>query len=169
MELDSNQLRNPAAFQLACMEKLNILPTMPTAINWAKTVQEMLADVQEIEAPEDAASPEGQFWEYVEAFCTSRIRALTLEEILLGKPYTADGKHYFRTGDLFAFLQRKGFREFRIQQVTKALTMRRNPDNTAFAHKENTRINGRLYILWVLPEYRRYDASLIVPEQGDKF
>lgn len=169
LELTTDQLRSPNSFQLACMEALNVMPSMPTATAWSKTIQELLMDVQEIEAPAEAASVEGQFWELVEAFCVSRVQANTSEEILLGKPWTNDGKHHFRTQDLAAFLKRKGFTDFKLLAITKALKMRKKSDGTVLVNSDYITCGGRKYHVWILPEFARRGGPLPLHKTEEVF
>lgn len=165
MELSTPDLQDPRAFQRKCMEYLNVMPQLPGAPAWQAAVQHAMDQVTVIEAPSDA-SPEGQFWEMVEKFCTSRAQALTLEEIILGKPYTEKGKTMFRMQDLLAYLARHKFFEFRTNKIASML-------KDAGAQHSFSNFKGRGCNYWTIPEFAKQTEGFNVPsdvkESADPF
>jgi len=87
---------------------------------WTKLINHLLENLTVVEAPVDA-SPIGQLMEHVERFCNGRVQAKNRDELLLGKPWTEDNRHYFRVADLMAYLDRMHFRDYRVHQVTAIL------------------------------------------------
>jgi hypothetical protein len=121
MELTTGELQDPNAFQKKCMEVIQMIPAVPSRIAWQRIVQDAMEKVVIIEASEDA-SPEGQFWEYVHKFCSGKAKALSLDEIIQGKPFEDEGGTvYFRIVDLEAFLDRQRFRKFETNKITALL------------------------------------------------
>jgi hypothetical protein len=74
--------------------------------SWARFVDETLARCEMEEVPSDA-TPEGQLSGHLTRFCTGRAQARTLDELLLGKPLTQDGRSYFIAADFLAYLQQQ--------------------------------------------------------------
>jgi len=116
MEVSTEDLQNPRRFQLRCMETMNIMPQLPNAVVWTQIVQKLLMEVKVVEVPEDA-SHVGQLRGHLMEFCTSRVQAKAPEELVMGKPYTSGGKHYFRLKDFLAYLDRQRVRYEQRQVV----------------------------------------------------
>jgi hypothetical protein len=116
LELNTDELQSQNKFQRKCMEAINQMPPPVKPAIWQTILQNLLENVNIIEVPEDA-SPTGLFYEYLERFCTSRAQARVKDELLIGKPYTSDGRHYFRLLDLIAFLERNRFKDFRVNKI----------------------------------------------------
>ena len=156
IELDTDDLQNQRRFQRRCMEKLNMMPAKMNENAWNQLINHLFENLNVIEAPIDASSI-GQLFELIERFCTSRAQALSKDEILLGKPWTEDNKHYFRISDLMAFFDRQHFREFKVHQVTSLLKQR-----DAEHHFWN--IKGKGVNLWSLPAFDKQDSGHDVPK-----
>lgn len=120
IELTTEELISQAKFQIRCIDVLNISPPKISATVWTGMIQKLMEKVVIVEASVDT-SPKGQLWELVEKFCTSRIQAKSIDELLLGKPFLDAGNHYFRLSDLMLFLSRNNFKEFRVNQVANIL------------------------------------------------
>ena len=80
------------------MEKLNTMPNKMSDQAWTKLINHLLENLTVVEAPVDA-SPIGQLMEHIERFCNGRVQAKNRDELLLGKPWTDEGRHYFRVAD----------------------------------------------------------------------
>jgi len=157
IELETDDLQNQRRFQKRCMEKLNMMPTKMNDNSWNQLINHLFENLNVIEAPIDASSI-GQLFELIERFCTSRAQALSKDEILLGKPWTEDNKHYFRISDLMAFFDRQHFREFKVHQVTSLLKQR-----SAEHHFWN--IKGKGVNLWSLPAFDKQESGHDVPKE----
>lgn len=156
IELDTDDLQNQRRFQRRCMEKLNMMPGKMNENAWNQLINNLFENLNIIEASADASSV-GQLFELIERFCTSRAQALTKDEILLGKPWTEDDKHYFRMSDLMSFFDRQHFREFKVHQVASILKQ-----NKAEHHFWN--IKGKGVNLWSLPAFAKQDSGHDVPK-----
>jgi len=162
MEMSTKDLQDPRSFQRRCMDCLNMVPQVPSRPVWEAAVQHAMDTVTIIEAPEDA-SPEGLFWDMLEKFCTGRAQALTMEEIVLGKPHTADGRTYFRMPDLLAFLSMHKFYEFKSMKIASML-------KEARAEHHFKVLKGRGVNFWSIPEFAKQTEGFGVPEavkEGD--
>lgn len=157
MEFTTSELRDPGAFQTKCMETIRKVPSLPTKLMWDKILREAMANVTLIEAPEDASN-EGQFWEYVGKFCGSKAKALTLDEIILGKPFEDEhGAVFFRLVDLEEFLDKKKFRKFETNKVAALLKDRG-------ATTGSKRMKGKPVPYWKLPPREKQTEGFEVPE-----
>jgi hypothetical protein len=120
LELTTEDIQSQNKFQRKCMECINQMPPPVKPAVWQSIIANLLENVTIIEVPMDA-SPTGLFYEYLERFCTSKAQARVRDEILLGKPYTEEGRHYFRLLDFISFLERNRFKEFKINKLTSLI------------------------------------------------
>jgi hypothetical protein len=120
LELATEDIQSQSKFQRKCMEMINQMPPPVKPTIWQNIIATLLENVTIIEVPNDA-SPMGLFYEYLERFCTSRAQARVKDELLLGKPYTFEGQHYFRLLDLISFLERNRFKDFKLNKITSMI------------------------------------------------
>jgi hypothetical protein len=160
LELSTEDLQSQSKFQRKCMDSLNIMPIPMQPNVWQSVIQDLLKTVTIVEAGLDA-SPRGLLFEYLEKFCTSRVQARNKDEILLGKPWTENGFHYFRISDFYAFLDRVRFREFKIHQISSIL--RENGGDHAFIKLKGKGIN-----IWKMPAFEVPTEKFTVPTIEDK-
>lgn len=158
LELTTPELQDPVAFQRKCMEMINAMPQIPTKQAWNRIVSDAMEKVVVIEASPDA-SPEGAFWNHVEKFCTGKARAMSMEEMILGKPYFDEesGKTYFRLPDLESYLDRVRFKEFKTGKIASLLR-----DAGAQHHFEKLKGKGTNY--WSMPAFDKQTQGHDVPE-----
>jgi hypothetical protein len=145
------------------MDYLNVMPQIPSRPVWEAAVQHAMDTTTIIEAPADA-SPEGQFWEMVEKFCTGRAQALTIEEIVLSKPFSDKGRTYFKIEALISFLTMHKFFEFKSVKIASML-------KDAGADHHFKIMKGRGVNFWSIPEFARQSEGFDVPQgatQGDE-
>lgn len=160
LELLTEDLQAPPRFQKRCMEVLNLMPPTVNKIAWQKIIQKLLDGVVIIEAPRDA-SPSGQLIDLLERFCTSRVQAQNRDEILLGKPWNSNGKHYFRMSDFMAYLERNHFREFKVNKITSIFKEQLNAGHDFFVLK------GKGVNVWAVPEFTQQAEPHDVPDFED--
>jgi hypothetical protein len=156
LELTTDDLQSQHRFQRCCMEALNSMPPPMNAKAWQVMIQNLLENVEVIDAPSDA-TPRGQLLEMIEKFCTQRAQALVKDEIRLGKPFTEGGRHFFTVAALTAFLERHKFKDFKLNEVTSYL----KNDLRANHHFSNFRGRGINY--WSITEFGKQD-DLAVPD-----
>ena len=83
---------------------------------WARQMNEILESAEILQLAPDAGI-EGQMMILVEEFCTGRTQAKTRDELLLGKPWTEDGRTYLRSGDLARFFDQQRFRAVKEKDI----------------------------------------------------
>ena len=105
----------------------------------------------------------------METFCTSRIRATSEEELLTGKPWTADGYTYFKLGALQEFLKRKGFTNYSRGQITERLKELNNgaESDKQYRLKDN-KGKWRTVRVWFVPEMEELDVDLKKPSFSEE-
>ena len=156
MALTTDELLHASAFQKKCMECINTVITIPSRAVWESCLHSAMQSLTIIEAPQDS-SPEGQFFEMLEKFCLGRAQAQSLEEIVLGKPHTFEGRTYFRMQDLVGFLNRAKFFEFRTPKIAAILQEHGGQHHTkAF--------RGRTVQHWSMPAFARQTEGFEVPK-----
>ena len=139
------------------------MPTMVKQPKWDRLIGKLIEHVDIIQAPEDAG-PEGQLKVHIENFCMGRAAARSKDEILLGKVYFEDGFVYFRSTDLFKYLDQQHFREFKQQKVWAILRDRYEADKHEF------RVKGRHVRTWRIPEFEDVqDKPFDTPQVGAPF
>lgn len=112
----NSQFYSKDEFNKVCMAQVSEVPAMMTPQRWLKYLSEVIQNVTVVKLPEDAG-PSGQLWTYIENFCQQRARAQTWEEMVLGKPRFAEGRVFFRSQDLFAYLDARKVPYKSAQQV----------------------------------------------------
>jgi hypothetical protein len=145
LELSTGDIQNQIGFQRRCMDALNVMPPQVGRKQWQVIIQTLLENVTVIEAPADA-SPRGQLIEHLDSFCTGKAAARDKDELLLGKPWTEDGRHYFRLRDFSAYLEHQRFREIPLNRITAILK-----DIGGEHHFYN--LKGRGVNCWSVPEF----------------
>ena len=160
LELSTKQLQIPLQFQEACMEQLNYMPPLLKPTEWQPMVNEMMVNATTIEVPEELTIA-GQFKELLEIFCTSRIRAMSPEELELGKPWTEDGKTYFKIKGLQEFLKQRGFTKLTRPQMQERLkVMNSNEEcNGKFRYRDDVGKRHEVRVWWV-PEFIKEEVEL---------
>lgn len=144
VELTTNELQNPILFQRKCMESIHQVVPILKRETWQAILQGLVENLTKIEAPVEV-SLSGQFMEHLEAFCSDRQQAQTVDEILLGKPWTdtAVGRVYFRLRDVQEYLEKVKFRGMTRTQMSNQIKLRQGG-----THFFNTKGRG-LNVFWI--------------------
>ena len=165
LELDTEALMNQTQFQRACVDQLNHYPRTAAKQQWESRINKLLQDMTEtegaiVEVSEDA-SIDGQFYDYLEEFCTTMQQAQVREEILLRRPFTDDeeGRTYFRLKDFEAHLRKNKFFEYKSHKIAQRLRDR-NGESTVM------KIKGKAVRLWAIPSFDVVDLSIDTPDFG---
>lgn len=157
IQLDTEELQSQNLFQRVCMDELNVVTPSMNKAAWQNMISGLMSNVVVIEAPDDM-SPQGQFWEMVEKFCTQKAQAKAKEEILLGKPWSENGWVYIRMIDLRAYLDRNRFRDYKVHEMGSLLK------KYGGEHHRMT-IKNRNVNLWKLPAFEMEgNEALDIPE-----
>ena len=147
-ELETEDMMSQQKFSKLCVDKINKWPTVVKPQVWQKLVQDRLMNVEIVEAPDDA-SPEGRFLWHLEQFCVVSAPARVREELLLGKPWTEEGRHYFRSEDLMRYLNQHHFRDMTARKAWAVLRSKLGAIHKQF------HVKGRCVQCWSVPEYTR--------------
>jgi|TARA_R110001592_G_scaffold250645_1_gene513231 hypothetical protein len=163
IEITTQQLLDQKQLQKICVEKLNKCPSTMPAQRWEQRINELLSTVEVVQDPDDA-SPQGQFEKILDLFVTGKVQARQKDEIMNGKPWHSsdEGKVYFRSEDLFIFLEARRFRYPSQHQVWSWL---RNlgGDRKAF------RIKSKPVKVWSVPSPDFYDdEDLTIPSSVEE-
>lgn len=152
LELNTEQLQNQLKFQRACMEILNMMPPRMNDRAWQALIQSLMDSGMEVIEVSEDVTIEGQFMELLESFCTDMAQANTRDEILLGKPFTEDGKTYFRIKDLKDYLVKHRFTEMETNRVASKL-------RDLKAEHKFFNIKGRGTNVWFIKEFEYRDEE----------
>lgn len=155
LELSTDDMQNQLRFQRRCMDSLNMMPPQIVKNKWTAIMQNLLESVTVIEAPVDA-SPQGQLTEHLEQFCTGKAAARARDELLLGKPWTSDGRHHFRLRDLLTYLDHQRFRGLATNKITSILK-----EMGGEHHFYN--LKGKGVNCWSVPEFAAQSESFDTP------
>lgn len=120
LELETEDLQDPKQFQKVCMNRLNMMPSIPKREVWEQLVATAMADIDEIEVPENT-SKKGQFIEFLEKFCTGRAQGQRKEDLLRGVPWTDAGRTYISLTALRQYLDRERFKELKQNEIINVL------------------------------------------------
>lgn len=104
----------------AIMAQAGCVPLHMPPARWLRQLNELVQSADITPMPEDA-SPTGQLWERIEMFLQQGVNAMSKEEVLTGKVYREDGKAYFRSVDLFAYLDARRIKYRNEQMVWQLL------------------------------------------------
>ncbi len=162
LELNTEQLQNQLKFQRACMEILNMMPARMNDRAWQTLIQTLMDSGMEVIEVSDDVTIEGQFMELLESFCTDMAQANTRDELLLGKPWTEDGKTYFRIKDLKDYLAKHRFTDMETNRIASKL-------RDLKAKHKFWNIKGRGTNVWYIDEFSYSDdEDLLDPQKFDE-
>jgi hypothetical protein len=153
--LDTMSLQNQMMFQRACLNALNVMTPIVKPNVWSGIVKALLENVTIIEVPEDATAA-GQLKEHLENYCTAMAKARKVEELLIGKPWTTNGRTYFKLSDFCAYLERKKFKDFAINKIAQVL-------KELGCETELMRLYGKSVSVWHAPQFTEV-VQLLEPE-----
>ena len=156
LEFSTEELQIQTKFQRKCMEYLRKMPPKMKESQWQETLQILMDNATVIKVSRDG-SVSGQFETYLQEFCTDRAQALNKEELLLRKPWTEDGKTYFRLKDLMDYLSRNKFTHLNTGQIIARI-------REIGGHSEFFKIKGRGVNVWVIPAYQQQDSEFDIKE-----
>lgn len=169
LEITMDHLQNQHLFQKACMEQLMFMPSKIKETDWVTKVNEMLKHAVQLEVPREL-TVDGQFYDLLETFCTSRIRAQSSEELFMGKPWTEDGKTMFMINGLMEFLRQRNFASFTRAQIQERLK-KLNDNQECNGHKNLRKPDGGRTTLrvWWVPAFEGVEEQVEVAESDIPF
>jgi uncharacterized protein YutE (UPF0331/DUF86 family) len=153
LELTTEQLQNQTKFQRACMDVINIMPPKTNERAWQAQIQSLMDNGMEIIEVSNDVSLDGQFKDLLESFCTDLAQASTREEVLLGKPYTENGRTHFRIKDLREYLVKHRFTELDTNKIASKL-------RDLKAKHTFWNLKGRGTNVWYIPEIEYKEETL---------
>jgi hypothetical protein len=168
LELSTEQLQMPLQFQRACMEQLDFMPPIMKAPEWQVYVNGLLQEATMIEVPKEL-TVKGQFEELLETYCTSRIRAKSPQEMMIGKPWTEGDHTMFTLKGLMEFLRNRGFRELKRPQIQQRLKDLNGGHecNTVYKFKDEDTGQWKNLRVWYVPEFDNTEIDLPTEEKMD--
>jgi hypothetical protein len=164
IELTTEELFNPLAFQIKCGNHRVVVPVTGRAA-WTEYLRPFITKANEIPVADDGSgddsSPRALFLELLENFCTDRVQAQSLEEVRQHKPYTANSVTIFRLSSLMAFMSRKGFKNFQRRDAVVTL---KSPGVGGKNWEQS--ISGKSTRLWSVPEFTKGNTPVPSDPEG---
>lgn len=155
VELTTPQIQDQRLLQRRVMEEANLIVPSVSRPVWEETLKEAFSTITVVETTIDV-TPRGQFLELLEKFCHGRAQANSLAEITMGRPFTAEGRVFFRMHDLLRFLSAQKFTDFGKNKITVVLR--------EFCKHHAKIIEGRTVNFWSVPVFRGDRGQLPLPE-----
>lgn len=150
--VDNEILYSRDLFNRHCMAELGRIPIHVPPARWLKILDDVIASADTIQLPVDAG-PSGILWEHVEMFCLQKAQAKTIDEVWTGRPFREEGVVFFRSVDLFNYLDKHRVEyDKNMQNVFHVLRDRGGKS-------EARKVGGKTMNLWSVPEPQ-------APEQG---
>lgn len=168
IQLSTEQLQNPRLWQRACMEQAQVMPQIPSLRSWERLVSGLMSNATHLEAqPELTIS--GQFQDLLRTFCTSRIRAMEPEELMMGKPWTENGRTMFKMHGLMEFLHNRRFTHYTPAQVQEQIKILNNNQECSGHHAVNKEDGKRSTVrVWWVPAYEEEEMDLKPKEYSNE-
>ena len=167
LELDTEALMSQPLFQKYCMEQLNFMPRSVAKQQWEGRISTLMTEMRDnesaiIEVSQDA-SISGQFYDYLEEFCSHLQQAQDKEEILLRRPWTDEEEEvtYFRLKDFENYLKKNKFFEYKSHRIAQRL---RDINGDSIVLK----IKGRAVRVWKIPAFESAEVDLKTPSFGQE-
>lgn len=156
VEVDTDTLLSQRRFQVMCVEHIHRCPPPMNASRWAQRINELMANVEVIPAPDDA-SEGGQFMAMVENFLADTSLSKEPSDLIRGRPVqdAKEARIYFRAQDLIKYLENRRFRgDIRPNRIWSAL-------RNIGAMKRQFNVNGKCVQAWGIPEVPAYDDTAL--------
>ena len=147
MELTTEELMDQTKFRRKAIEKLKLVLPPLGKRGWHALVEQVVNEAQDVEAPDDAG-PEGRLINMLEDFCTNHAEARAIDELLLGRPFTAEGRTLFRGKDFMRYLDQHHFRDMKERAVWAVL--RRQG-----AEHRRVELKGKTVTCWTVAAFAR--------------
>lgn len=159
VQLTTAELYHVDKFNVACLSQSNVVPLISvTPSKWRAYLNELIARADVVPIPDDA-TPSGQVWAHIEAFCTQTVQALRKEELWQGKIYIEGGRVYFRSRDVFFYLDSKRMR-YQSQMWVWNILRERGGQKEFWNIRKQGGVN-----VWSLPEFDPVPMPTDAPEE----
>jgi hypothetical protein len=157
VELTTDQLMSPTELQKVFLERFAQLIIPGKRTDWHIRLRELMETCSEVHDPEDA-SVQGQFENLLDNFFSASRPARNRDELIKGNSFTESGRIYFRSEDLFNYLNVRRF-SHKPHEVWSWL-------KNLGSDSVQMRVKGKMIRVWSLPEPERFDgAELALPSQ----
>lgn len=155
IELTTDELISQRQFLSKVFAATGVLgkPMRPSA--WDALIRERGLRAPQAVIPDDG-TPAGRMWHALSRFCTSRARARNVDELLLGKPFTLNGRTYFTAPDFLTFCHRQG-----LVLTEKRLTLWLR--ERGLEHATMT-LKGKRLPVWSVPEFDQQTEPFDAPQ-----
>lgn len=157
LELDTEDLVDQKRFQKKCIDTLNKMPTMIKAKKWHEIITESLGKLEITAVPDDATRG-GQLMVHLQRFCTGRVQGRSLDELLMGKPFTDPevARTFFCSSDFLQYLQ-----QHRVNGVSEKELYTWLRDHGVEHHRQ--KLKGKTTSYWSLPQFERQTEDFATP------
>lgn len=147
LELTTEELMDQRLFRKKAIEKLKLALPPLKGKSWELMIQKIVHEAADVQAPSDAG-PEGRLIIMLEDFCTNHAEAKAKDELLLGRPWTEEGRTHFRGKDFMRYLDQHHFRDMKERAVW-AVLRRHSGEHSEF------KIKGKTLTCWSVPMFDR--------------
>ena len=145
VQMSPEDYLNYPRFKLQVMMACSMIPPTIKQADWEARANPLLASAQQIEAPPDAGA-EGQFKLLLYEFLSrARPGEHNPEELVRGNPFFLEGRVYFRSRDLFVYLN-----DQRFKNGSEAATF--GQLHAMGATQRQWKLKGVLVRAWSIPE-----------------
>jgi len=155
----TSQLYSRDEFNRACISQANVIPVHMTPVRWLKFLNDLLPTADIVPLPDDA-SPLGQLWEHIIMFLTQGVSATELAQISRGVPFREDNVIYFRSVDMFAYLNARRIPYKSPQSVWEMLRQKGGD-------KKFMNLGGRNANVWFIPAPNEEEVAVAQANAGD--
>lgn len=163
LHINGNELRlsNTELNKYSSVKKLAIdfgivLPSHMKSTNWDTVLAFLFKNATTIGASK-GASEEERLLGHLEQYCGVSAPAQVREDMLKGKLWTNNGRHYFRGDDLLQYLSQHGLSDITPRRMWSLLRHKVN------AKHEQFQIKGRCVQAWSIPEFTKQTETLEPP------
>jgi hypothetical protein len=155
IEVSTDDLHDQRKFHKLVTNKIDKWPKFVKPSVWHDIVTTCLDKVESMAVPEDATRG-GQLWVQLARFCTSKARGKSMDELLLGKPYTEDRRTYFAAADFLQYLQ-----QHRVTGINEKELFRLLRERGVDHHFKM--LKGKEIICWSVPAFKEQTEEHSVP------
>lgn len=155
IQLTLQQLRQQRLFLDEVYGQANIQATPMSGDAWNKLLSQRATDIKVYQVAPDAVR-EGQMWHHLHMFCTGTVQARSLDELLLGKPWKSEGRHFFVAADFLSYLTQQ-----RVNGITERSLYLWMKERGLESH--NDVIKGKTINFWSIPAFEGQTEPFDVP------
>lgn len=161
IELTIDDLVHQQQFKKKVGAQLNLMPRSIKQNTWERLVDEHMKRAELVAPPEDTKE-DVQLLIHLQRYCTGRAIARTLEEMMMGKPFTdpQDGRTYFQAVDFIEHLRKQGINGLSVRDVFSFLR-----DHEVQHHTRQ--IKGKRFNCWSIPKFEQQTEPFEPPRTDE--